>query len=94
MWEKLNRTDPNCLYKAACFRAVSVASLRSVDKSAVTAHQADAEADRAMVWLKQSVAARYKDLAHIKQDKDLDSVCARVCHEEITSSVLVGRAIA
>jgi serine/threonine protein kinase len=77
MWEKLNRTEPNSLYKAACFRAVTAAVLRSVEKSAVTAHQADAEADRAMAWLKQAVAAGDKDLAHIKQDKDLDSLRAR-----------------
>jgi hypothetical protein len=50
MWEKLKRTDPDCLYKAASFRAVTAAALRAADKSASAAH------DRAMAWLKQAVA--------------------------------------
>jgi len=77
MWEKLKRTDLDSLYKAACFRAVSAAVLRAADKSVSTAHQADAEADRGMAWLKQAIAAGYKDAAHMKQDKDLDSLHAR-----------------
>jgi tetratricopeptide (TPR) repeat protein len=77
MWEKLKRTDLDSLYKTACFRAVSAAVLRAADKSASAAHQADAEADRGMAWLKQAVAAGYKDAAHMKQDKDLDSLRAR-----------------
>ncbi len=72
MWEKLKRTDGDSLYKAACFRAVTAAVLRAADKSASAAHEADAEADRAMAWLKQAVAAGYKDIAQMKKDKDLD----------------------
>jgi tetratricopeptide (TPR) repeat protein len=77
MWEKLNRTDLDGLYKAACFRAVTAAVLRAADKSASTAHEAVAEADRGMAWLKQAVAAGYKDAAHLKKDNDLDSLRAR-----------------
>ena len=77
MWEQLKRTDPDSLYKSACFRAVTSAVLRTADKSASTAHQADAEADRGMAWLTQAVAAGYKDAAHMKHDNDLDSLRAR-----------------
>jgi hypothetical protein len=77
LWEKLKRTDLDSLYKAACFRAVTAAVLRAADKSASAAHQADAEADRAMDWLKQSIAAGYKDGAHMKKDNDLNSLHAR-----------------
>jgi tetratricopeptide (TPR) repeat protein len=77
MWEKLKRTDLDSLYKAACFRAVTAAVLRAANKSASAANQADAEADRAMAWLKQAVVAGYKDAAHIKKDNDLDSLRAR-----------------
>jgi hypothetical protein len=77
MWEKLKRTDIDSLYNAACFRAVTAAVLRAADKSASAAHQADAEADRAMAWLKQSVAAGYKDAAHMKKDNDLNPLHAR-----------------
>jgi hypothetical protein len=57
MWEKLKRTDPDSLYKAASFRALTAAALRAADKSASADH--DADPDRAMAWLKQAVAAGY-----------------------------------
>jgi len=72
MWEQLGRTDFNSLYNAACYRAVSAAVLRATAKPASPAN--DAEADRAMVLLEQAVAAGYKDAAHMRKDKDLDSV--------------------
>jgi eukaryotic-like serine/threonine-protein kinase len=77
IWEKLNRTDSDSLYKAASFRAVTAAALRAAGKSASASHDADAEADRAMTWLKQAVSAGYKDAAHMNRDSDLDSLRAR-----------------
>jgi tetratricopeptide (TPR) repeat protein len=87
MWEKLNRTDLDSLYKTACFRAVTAAVLRAADKSTSAAHQADAEADRGMAWLKQAVAAGYKDAAHMKQDKDLDSLHARADFKKLVAEL-------
>jgi len=77
MWEKLNRIDADSLYKTACLRAVTGALLRAADASASAAIQANAEADHAMASLKQAVTAGYKDAAHMKKDKDLDSLRAR-----------------
>jgi serine/threonine protein kinase len=77
MWEQLKRTDVDSLYKSADLRAVTAAVLRSADKSATAAKQANDDADRAMAWLKQAVAAGYKDAAHLKKDDDLDSLRAR-----------------
>jgi tetratricopeptide (TPR) repeat protein len=77
MWEKLKRTDPDSLYKAAGFRAITAAALHATNKSASTAPEADAEAERAVAWLKQALAAGYKDATHIKKDSDLDSLRAR-----------------
>jgi serine/threonine protein kinase len=74
MWENLNRTDADSLYNAACMRAVTAAVLRASDGSPAGREQADAEADRAMAWLKQAVAAGYKNVAHLKQDQDLDAL--------------------
>jgi tetratricopeptide (TPR) repeat protein len=75
MWESLKRTDADSLYHAARMRAVTAAVLRGTDlKSVLLAKQADAEAERAMAWLKQAVAAGYKNAAHVKQDKDLDAL--------------------
>jgi serine/threonine protein kinase len=75
-WEKLQRTDAQGLYHAGCMRAVTAAVCRQDPKIS----KADAprlgkeEADRAMVWLKQAVAAGFKDAAHMVQDTDLDSL--------------------
>jgi tetratricopeptide (TPR) repeat protein len=73
-WEKLERTDQHSLYNAACFRAVTAAVIRATDESEGARKKAEAEAARAMAWLKQAVAAGYKDAGHVKQDKDLDAL--------------------
>jgi tetratricopeptide (TPR) repeat protein/peroxiredoxin/tRNA A-37 threonylcarbamoyl transferase component Bud32 len=73
LWEKLNRTDADSLYRAACIRAVTAAVLRTVGQ----ANESSAEADRAMDWLSKAVAAGYKDVGHIKKDNDLDSLRER-----------------
>jgi tetratricopeptide (TPR) repeat protein/tRNA A-37 threonylcarbamoyl transferase component Bud32 len=72
--EKLNRTDADSLYQAACFRAVTAGLLRAA------ARTADAEADRAMSWLAKAVAAGYhtpQNLAHMIRDPDLDALRGR-----------------
>jgi serine/threonine protein kinase/tetratricopeptide (TPR) repeat protein len=81
-WEKLNRTDSDALYIAACFRALTGAALRANDKSASANstspnRAADEEADRAMTWLKKAVAAGFKNVTHMKKDPDLDSLRSR-----------------
>jgi hypothetical protein len=76
-WERLDRTDPESLYSAACMRAVTAAVLRATDKSPAGAQQAGAEADLAVGWLKRAVAAGYQDAAHLKQDHDLDDLRQR-----------------
>jgi serine/threonine protein kinase len=77
MWENLKRTDADSLYNAARMRAVTAAVFRAVDKTAEGSKQADGEANRAMTWLRQAVAAGYNDAAHMKQDRDLDSLRGR-----------------
>jgi serine/threonine protein kinase len=74
MWEKLGRTDADSLYKAACYRAVTAAILRETDKSPNVGKQAKAEADQAMDWLRKAVAAGYKNVGHMKEDRDLDAL--------------------
>jgi hypothetical protein len=49
--------------------------LRKADKS--FSREGDAEAERAMSWLKQAVAAGDKDLSKIGSDKDLDTLRTR-----------------
>jgi hypothetical protein len=74
MWENLKLTDAKSLYRAACLRAVTCAVIRAGDTPSAGGKQAEAEADRAMAWLKQAVAAGYKNTAHLKQDRDLDAL--------------------
>jgi hypothetical protein len=74
MWESLRRTDAAGLYNAARMRAVTAAVLRVADDSPAGREQSDADADRAMEWLKQAVAAGYRNAAHLKEDPDLDAL--------------------
>ena len=76
-WEKLKRRGAAGLYDAARMRAVTAAVLRAGPTSELGAADAAAEADRAMVWLKEAVAAGYTDAARLKRDKDLDSLRER-----------------
>jgi hypothetical protein len=77
LFEKRNGTDASSLYNAACYRAVTAAAIRASDQSAQGAKEADAEADRAMAWLKQAVAAGWRNAAHLAADHDLDALRAR-----------------
>ena len=55
-------------------RAVTAAVIRNSDKTETAAQDAAAEAELAMAWLRQAVAAGYKDREHLKNDKDLDAL--------------------
>jgi eukaryotic-like serine/threonine-protein kinase len=76
-WEKLNRTDPESLYSAACFRSITASVLRAADKSPGANRPADEEADRAMALLKQAITAGFNNAAHLKKDKDVDPLRGR-----------------
>ena len=77
MSEELKPTDARCLYNLACYHAVTAAVLRTDKKSAAAAREADAEADTAMTWLKQAVAAGFKNVTHMRNDEDLDNLRGR-----------------
>ena len=79
MWEKLKRSDGASLYDAACMRAVTAAVIKEDPKTpgADATRLAKEEADRALAWLKQAVAAGFRDVAHMKRDKDLDCLRTR-----------------
>jgi len=77
MWENQGRGDADGLYNAACYRAVTSAVIRDSDPSVTGAGQANAEADRAMEWLKRAVAAGYKDVANMTKDNDIDALRGR-----------------
>jgi tetratricopeptide (TPR) repeat protein len=87
MWEDLKRTDVGSLYNAACWRAVTAGVIRAGDKSEDAAKDASAEADRAMDWLKQAVAAGFKDAAHMNQDPDLEELRTRADFQQIIAEL-------
>jgi tetratricopeptide (TPR) repeat protein len=87
LWESLQRSDANSLYHAARLRAVSAAVLRATDPSPAAARQAEAEADRAMAWLKHAVAAGYKKTARLKQEQDLHILRGRADFTELVTSL-------
>jgi serine/threonine protein kinase/tetratricopeptide (TPR) repeat protein len=91
MMEKLRRTDSDSLYETACMRAVTAAVIRASDKSATGLKDAVAEADRAMAWLKQAVAAGYKNAAHMKEDKDLDALRDREDFKKLLTDLESGQ---
>jgi tetratricopeptide (TPR) repeat protein len=74
------------LYTAACMRAVTAAVLKS-NPAADAARLAKEEADRAMAWLKQAVAAGYKDAAHMAKDKDLDALRTREDYKRLLTEL-------
>jgi serine/threonine protein kinase/tetratricopeptide (TPR) repeat protein len=67
---KLGANHPNTvasIYHIACVHAVMIAKAEDRGK----------QADLAMDWLQQAVAAGYKDVAHMKKDTDLDPLRGR-----------------
>jgi hypothetical protein len=70
LWEKLGRADAGSLYNAACLRAVTAKVLRATDTPPGAADQTAGEADRAMAWLTQAVAAGSTDRATMERDKE------------------------
>jgi tetratricopeptide (TPR) repeat protein len=91
MWEKLKRTDAASLYDAACMRAVTAAVTRASDKSERATKNANADADRAMAWLRKAVAAGFKNVDHLKKDKDLDSLRDREDFKKLLADLQPGK---
>src|SRR5262249_51838299 len=72
-WAERMERDQSGFYEAACMRAVLAAVLGATNQP----DAATKEADRAMEWLRQAVAAGYDDAAHMKEDQDLDALRER-----------------
>ena len=70
-WEGLKRADTESLYNSACCRSVCAAVIRDTDATPAGHVKAKEQADQAMAWLKQAVAAGLNDAAPIKHDQDL-----------------------
>jgi tetratricopeptide (TPR) repeat protein len=89
MWEKQNRTDATSLYDAACMRAVTAAVIPRDPKTpdADASRLAKEEADRAISWLQQAVAAGFKDAALLAKDPDLNTLRDRDGFKKLLSEM-------
>ena len=87
MVQALNRADADSLYTAAVCRAVTAHVLRAADDSPDADRQSDVEADLAMVWLRQAVAAGAKDPTKLKLDADLDALRGRADFQELLAEL-------
>jgi hypothetical protein len=73
-WEALKRTDAASLYYSAHFRAFCAAVIREVDTTSAGEAKAKAQADQAIAWLKQAVAAGFQDVESLKTNRKLDAL--------------------
>ncbi len=87
LWENFKLKDAGSLYVAAQYCAAAAAVLRATDKSLAGAKEADAEADRAMAWLRQAVAAGYHDVATLKENKNLGSLHKRADFQALVAEL-------
>jgi serine/threonine-protein kinase len=76
IWTRLSSRIPNDLYNLACTHS-RLAGLAAEPGSGMTATEGRAEADRAMDWLRQAVAAGYRRLMILRTDTDLDALRSR-----------------
>ena len=91
MWEKLNRTDADSLFSAACFRGVTAAVIHARAQTVTTSKEADVEGARAMAWLKKAIAAGYNDAAHMKKDNDLAALRDREEFKKLLAELAAGK---
>jgi tetratricopeptide (TPR) repeat protein len=76
MWEKLKRAGADGYFTAARMRAVTAtviqqdAGIPAADRD----RRAQEEGDRAIHWLREAVATGYRNLAHLKSNKDFDAL--------------------
>jgi hypothetical protein len=87
LWEAMRRTDPDSLYHAARYRAVTAAVLRDKDQTPGGRKQAEGEAARAVEWLRRAVAAGFRDKDELAKRKDLDVLRERADFRELIAGL-------
>jgi hypothetical protein len=83
----LQRTDARSLYNAGCYRAVAAKVIRATDSSPAGAKAFEDEANRAMAWLQQAVAAGYKKVEMLRKDSDLDAIRDRADFQKLIADL-------
>jgi serine/threonine protein kinase/tetratricopeptide (TPR) repeat protein len=76
IYERLPTPKPADRYNSACAHAV-LAGIAPKPHSGLTAEEGQAEAERAMQWLRRAVAAGYRNMAILRGDHNLDALRSR-----------------
>ncbi len=87
LWEKQRRTDAPSLYEAAACRAVTAAVLREKDRTPEGKTRSDEEAERAMAWLRQAVAAGFRDRDRLVGSEEFKSLSDRADFRELIAGL-------
>jgi len=82
-WEKQMGPGAISLYNAGRIRAITSRAAAAAAETGEDKKRASAEADRAMDWLKQAVAAGWNDAAKLQTDHELDSLRDREDFERL-----------
>jgi serine/threonine protein kinase/tetratricopeptide (TPR) repeat protein len=89
-WEGLKRSDTESLYNSACFRSVCAAVIRDTDATPTGQVKSKEQADQAMAWLTQAVAAGFKDASYIEKDIDLAALRDREDFRKLLTELVRG----
>jgi hypothetical protein len=74
--ERLSTLTPVSHYDLACDHAL-LSGVAGRPGSGLAAAEGQAEADRAIHWLRKAIAAGFRNLAWMRNDTDLDSLRSR-----------------
>jgi hypothetical protein len=75
------------LYDAACAYALCGGAAKQAKSPVAGAPGSENLAEEALALLKQAVAKGFKNAAHMKQDKDLDALRARVDFQKLLAKL-------
>jgi serine/threonine-protein kinase len=79
--------DSNLLYNAACVYAVAAAQAAKDAPAHTSSLRAEQHARRAVVLLRQAVQQGYNNVAHLKQDADLDGLRPRPDFQQLLAEL-------
>lgn len=93
LWDEVRGNDPACLYHSARYWAATASVLRADDAPPEGIKRAECEAatERAVDRLRQALAAGYKDLAGLEQDKDLADLRERADFRTLVAGLKTSR---
>jgi len=83
MWENLDRADADSLFYAACFRTFTAGVLGQAGQL----DEAEVEADRAIAWLQQALAAGFRNAQQLASDEDLDALRERMDFQQLLADL-------